>query len=263
MPRSKRFFGNWKMNGSFTQADTFFSELFELAPNFNLTGTDLIGIAPAACYLDYVNVKITSGSINTLKLGAQDGSKVGDAAGAFTGQLSMLMYADCGASYVIIGQNEVRVFLGFTSEDCNYRVHRALESGLKILYCVGENLEQYDAGESVTVITQQLNEGLYNLTAEQVANSVMIVYEPVWAMGTGKTCDANTTEERCRSIRSVVAQLYDQKTSDNIYILYGGSVKASNAAELANLPNVDGFLIGGASLQPDQFLTIIENATIH
>lgn len=262
MSRSKRFFGNWKMNGSFTQADTFFSELFELAPNFDLSGTDLIGIAPATCYLDYVRTKMATGNIETLKLGAQDGSNADDNTGAYTGQLSMPMYGDCGASYIIIGQCEVREYCGFSNNEFNYRVRMAVGQGLKAIYCVGENLEQYNASESATVITQQLNEGLAGMATEQVINSVMIVYEPVWTIGTGKTCDANTVEERCVLIRSVVEQSYGIEASDKIHILYGGSVKASNAGELGHLPNVDGFLIGGASLKPEQFLTIIEDATI-
>lgn len=263
MPRGKRFFGNWKMNGSFAQADTFFSELFELSPNFNLTGAELIGIAPAACYLDYVNAKIASGNISTLKLGAQDGSKVGQNAGAYTGQLSMSMYADCGASSVIIGNSEDREYLGFTNEDCNYRVLRALEAGLKILYCVGENLTQREAGEGEQVILEQISEGLSGATAEQLRNNIMIIYEPVWAIGTGKIITSEQVDEMCAFIRSAFAESFDQTTSENVYILFAGPVKPSNAEELGHLPNVDGFLIAAAALKPDQFLTIIENATTH
>lgn len=249
----KRFFGNWKMNGSFSFIDSYFSDFFSAV---DTNATDTICIMPPACYIDYVNSTIANFGSNVIMAGAQDMSMTGEDNGAFTGQIGMPMYANCGAKYVLIGQAECRLYLGLTNEYLNRRIHRALQNGLKVVYCVGENLEEREAGQTESVLNTQITEGLVNLSQENMAN-ITIAYEPVWAIGTGKTCSSEDAEAACDMIRQTVASNYGQQVAYNLYIIYGGSVKPSNASELCSMPDIDGLLVGGASLRPLQFVDII------
>lgn len=259
MPRiPKRFFGNWKMNGSFSFIDSYFSDFFS-AVDTNVT--DTICIMPPACYIDYVNSTMANFGSNVIMAGAQDMSMTGNDNGAFTGQIGMPMYANCGAKYVLIGQAECRQYLGLTNEYLNRRVHRALQNGLKVVYCVGENLEERETGQTESVLNTQLTEGLFSLSEEEMAN-ITIAYEPVWAIGTGKTCSSEDAEDACVIIRQTVAYQYSQEVTDNLYIIYGGSVKPANAEELCRMPDIDGLLVGGASLRPTQFVSIINNGAM-
>lgn len=251
----KRFFGNWKMNGSFSFIDSYFSDFFA-AVDTNVT--DTICIMPPACYIDYVNSTMVNFGSDVIMAGAQDMSMTGENSGAFTGQIGMPMYVDCGAKYVLIGQAECRQYLGLTNEQLKNRIHRALEQGLKVVYCVGENLDEREAGQTETVLNTQITEGLANLSAEQMAN-ITIAYEPIWAIGTGKTATPEDAEEACVMIRQIVSSMYGEQYTENTYIIYGGSVKPANAAELCNQTNIDGLLVGGASLRPADFIGIINN----
>lgn len=252
----KRFFGNWKMNGSFSFIDSYFSDFFA-AVDTNVT--DTICIMPPACYIDYVNSTMVNFGSDVIMAGAQDMSMTGNDIGAFTGQIGMPMYVDCGAKYVLIGQAECREYLGLTNEQLKNRIYRALDQGLKVVYCVGENLDEREAGQTETVLNTQITEGLANLSVEQMAN-ITIAYEPIWAIGTGKTCSSDDADEACAMIRQIVSSVFgSMEVSDNLYIIYGGSVKPANAAELCNKPNIDGLLVGGASLRPDNFVAIINN----
>ena len=255
---AKRFFGNWKMNGSFSFIDSYFSDFFS-AVDTNVT--DTICIMPPACYIDYVNSTIANFGSNVIMAGAQDMSMTGENNGAFTGQIGMPMYANCGAKYVLIGQAECRVYLGLTNEYLNRRIKLALASGLKVVYCVGENLEERETGQIESVLNTQLTEGLSGLSAEEMAN-ITIAYEPVWAIGTGKICSPEQAEDACNMIRQAVATKYGQGVADNLYIIYSGSVKPANAAELCRMPDIDGLLVGGASLRPTQFVGIINNGAM-
>lgn len=252
----KRFFGNWKMNGSFSFIDSYFSDFFS-AVDTNVT--DTICIMPPACYIDYVNSTMADFGSDVIMAGAQDMSMTGNDIGAFTGQIGMPMYVDCGAKYVLIGQAECREYLGLTNEQLKNRIYRALGQGLKVVYCVGENLEERETGQTETVLNTQITEGLANLSAEQMAN-ITIAYEPIWAIGTGKTCPPELAEDACVMIRQIVSSVFgSMEVADNTYIVYGGSVKPANAAELCSKPNIDGLLVGGASLRPDNFVAIINN----
>ena len=254
----KRFFGNWKMNGSFSFIDSYFSDFFS-AVDTNVT--DTICIMPPACYIDYVNSTMANFGSNVIMAGAQDMSMTGENNGAFTGQISMPMYVTCGAKYVLMGQAECRVYLGLTNEYLNRRIHSALANGLKVVYCVGENLEERENGQTESVLNTQLTEGLSGLGADAMAN-ITIAYEPVWAIGTGKICSLEQADAACNMIRQTVAYQYGQELADHIYIIYGGSVKPANAAELCRMPNIDGLLVGGASLRPTQFVEIINNGAM-
>lgn len=254
----KRFFGNWKMNGSFSFIDSYFSDFFS-AVDTNVT--DTICIMPPACYIDYVNSTMANFGSNVIMAGAQDMSMTGNDNGAFTGQIGMPMYANCGAKYVLIGQAECRVYLGLTNEQLKNRIYRALEQGLKVVYCVGENLEERETGQTESVLNTQLTEGLSGLSEDAMAN-ITIAYEPVWAIGTGKTCSSEDAEDACVMIRQNVASNYSLAVADNLYIIYGGSVKPANALELCSMPDIDGLLVGGASLKPTQFVGIINNGAM-
>ena len=251
----KRFFGNWKMNGSFSFIDSYFSDFFS-AVDTNVT--DTICIMPPACYIDYVNSTMANFGSNVIMAGAQDMSMTGENNVASTGQIGMPMYANCGAKYVLIGQAECRQYLGLTNEYLNRRIHRALQNGLKVVYCVGENLEERENGRIESVLNTQLTEGLSGLSVDEMAN-ITIAYEPVWAIGMGKTCSSTDAEEACAMVRQTVASNYGLEVADNLYIIYGGSVKPNNAAELCSMPDIDGLLVGGASLRPTQFVDIINN----
>lgn len=254
----KRFFGNWKMNGSFSFIDSYFSDFFS-AVDTNVT--DTICIMPPACYIDYVNSTMANFGSNVIMAGAQDMSMTGENNGAFTGQIGMPMYANCGAKYVLIGQAECRQYLGLTNEQLKNRLYSALANGLKVVYCVGETLEEREADQTESVLNTQITEVLFELSEEQMAN-ITIAYEPVWAIGTGKTCSSTDAEDACNMIRQTVAYQYGQTVADNLYIIYGGSVKPANAAELCSMLDIDGLLVGGASLRPTQFVDIINNGAM-
>ncbi len=250
----KRVFGNWKMNGSFSFIDSYFSDFFA-AVDTNVT--DTICIMPPACYIDYVNSTMANFGSNVIMAGAQDMSIAGENNGAFTGQIGMPMYANCGAKYVLIGQAECRQYLGLTNEQLKNRIYSALQNGLKVIYCVGENLEEREAGQTESVLNTQITEVLSNLSEEQMAN-ITIAYEPIWAIGTGKTATPEDAENACNYIRSVIYSKYGSATAqDSLYVIYGGSVSPSSAPDLYSQPNIDGLLVGGASTRPDRFAQII------
>ena len=254
MPRiPKRFFGNWKMNGSFSFIDSYFSDFFS-AVDTNVT--DTICIMPPACYIDYVNSTIANFGSNVIMAGAQDMSMTGNGNGAFTGQIGTPMYANCGAKYVLIGQAECREYLGLTNQNLNSRILSALQNGLKVVYCAGENLEEREAGQTETVLNTQITDGLDGFSEEQMSN-IVIAYEPIWAIGTGKTATPADAEDACNTIRQIISSMFAPDVADNTYIVYGGSVKPANAADLCRQTNIDGLLVGGASLRPTQFVSII------
>ena len=254
----KRFFGNWKMNGSFSFIDSYFSEFFS-AVDTNVT--DTICIMPPACYIDYVNSTMVGFGSNVIMAGAQDMSMAGENNGAFTGQIGMPMYANCEAKYVLVGQAECRQYLGLTNEQLKNRLSSALANGLKVVYCVGETLEERETGQTESVLNTQITEVLSNLSEEQMVN-IVIAYEPVWAIGTGKIATPEDADAACAMIRQIVSSMYGEQYTENTYIIYGGSVKPANAAELCAMPNIDGLLVGGASLRPADFVGIINEGSL-
>jgi triosephosphate isomerase (TIM) len=179
--------------------------------------------------------------------------------GAFTGEISAAMLNDLGCRYVILGHSERRHVLGETDADVNKKVHAALAAGLVPIVCVGELLSERESGQTNEVIRQQFDGSLAGLTAEQMAG-IVIAYEPVWAIGTGKVATPDQAEEVHRELRKLLADRYNGQIAESVRIQYGGSVKASNAAELLAKENVDGALVGGASLKADEFLGIVAGA---
>ena len=177
-------------------------------------------------------------------------------AGAFTGENSPLVLKEMGINYCIIGHSERRGYFHETDEDINKKAKALLEHGVTPIICCGESLETREANKQEEWVVSQIKAALEGLTAEQVS-SLVIAYEPIWAIGTGKTASSDQAEEMCKTIRETVKDLYDEATSDNIRIQYGGSVKPANVKELMAKPNIDGGLVGGASLDPESFLALV------
>ena len=192
-----------------------------------------------------------------LKIGAQNMHFADE--GAFTGEVSGQMLTSIGVSYVVIGHSERRAMFNETDESVNKKLHKAFECDLVPILCVGESLEQREGGKTEEVIGKQIELDLAGLTKEQV-KTLVIAYEPIWAIGTGRTATSQVADETCGFIRQTVAKLYDEETAEAIRIQYGGSVKTSNIDELMSMPNIDGALIGGASLKAEDFITLVNAA---
>jgi triosephosphate isomerase len=182
-----------------------------------------------------------------------------EADGAFTGEISAAMLKDVGCKYVILGHSERRHILGETDADVNKKTIAALAAGLIPVVCVGEKLDERESGQTASVIRLQFDGSLANIPADQI-EKVVIAYEPVWAIGTGKVATPDQAEEVHAELRGLLTKRYNDKSSANVRILYGGSVKASNAKELLSQPNIDGALVGGASLKAEDFLGIAAGA---
>ena len=239
--------GNWKMNTESASAK-------ELAGSISARAAEAADVellvCPPSVYLTTVRDALGDARVG---LGAQN--MYHEASGAFTGETSAGMLRDIGATYVILGHSERRHVLGETDEDINKKTIAALAAGLKPIVCVGELLEEREAGKTVDVIRSQFEGSLAGVSADQMA-SIVIAYEPVWAIGTGKVASPEQAEEVHADLRNQLATRYNDEVADKVRILYGGSVKPANAGELLALPNVDGALIGGASLKADDFIAI-------
>ncbi len=192
---------------------------------------------------------------NVVALGAEDCAN--QAKGAYTGEVSAEMVKSTGAQYVILGHSERREYYGETAEILKEKVQLALANGLKIIFCCGETLEERESNRQNEVVKAELEGSVFNLSAEEWKN-IVLAYEPIWAIGTGKTATSDQAEEMLAYIRSIVAEQFGQEVADETSILYGGSCKASNAPELFSKPNIDGGLIGGASLKCADFKGIID-----
>ena len=244
--RKKIVAGNWKMNLNLQEGVALAKELNTMLaadkPNCDVViCTPFIHLATVAGELD----------ANVIGLGAENcADKV---SGAYTGEVSAAMVKSTGAQYVILGHSERRAYYGETAEKTNL----ALENGLKVIFCIGEVLEERESGKQNEVVKAQLEGSLFDLTAEQFSN-VILAYEPVWAIGTGKTATAEQAEDMHAFIRSVIAEKFGAEAAENVSILYGGSCKPSNAKEIFAKPNVDGGLIGGAALKAADFKGIID-----
>ena len=245
--RRKVIAGNWKMNMLPNEAIQFIEEL---APLVKDSENEVILCVP---YTDLFYALLTAQNTN-IKIGAQNMHF--EQSGAYTGEVSGKMLKSINVEYVIIGHSERRQYFNETDETVNKKVKTAFESGLKPIVCVGETLEQREAGETVNVITNQTKLALEGLTEDQVQN-VIIAYEPIWAIGTGKTATSEDANNSIKAIREEICRNYGQNTSDRVIIQYGGSVKSSNAKELFEMSDIDGGLVGGASLKPDEFSKIV------
>lgn len=249
--RRKIVVGNWKMNLNRAQAVELASGL---AAKVSAYPAVLTGVCPPAAYLEAVKIALGSSAIG---LGAQNSHF--EAKGAFTGELAPGMLVDIGCKYVILGHSERRALFGETSAFINRKVVAALAAGLTPILCVGETLEQRNAGQTSAVVRSQFMGSLAGISAEQL-EKVVIAYEPVWAIGTGVVATPEQAEEVHADLRALMTSTYGAATAEKVQIQYGGSVTAENAATLLGQKNIDGALVGGASLKVDSFAGILAAA---
>ncbi|CAN5368940.1 triose-phosphate isomerase [soil metagenome] len=246
--RKKIIAANWKMNVTVAEAESFL-ESFRLDVE-DLSGVDIV-IAPPFTALPKLSELL--GGSQKIRLAAQNFYH--EKSGAYTGEISATMLRELFVRHVIIGHSERRQIFGETDALINKKVHAALASELKPILCVGETLEEREAGKENEILHKQLCAGLAGVTCEQMLD-IVIAYEPVWAIGTGKTASSAQAQEAHAHTRAVLAELSDKATADKVRIQYGGSVKPSNARELLHQPDIDGALVGGASLESRSFYEI-------
>ena len=246
--RRKVIAGNWKMNMLPNEAIEFIDKF---APLVKDTENEVILCVP---YTDLFYALLTAQGTN-IKIGAQNMHF--EESGAYTGEVSGKMLKSIGVEYVIIGHSERRQYFNETDETVNKKIKAAFANELKPIVCVGETLEQREANKTQEIITKQTELAMQGLTEEQVQNTI-IAYEPIWAIGTGKTATKEDANETIKWIREEIEKIYGNSVSDNVIIQYGGSVKSSNAKELFEMSDIDGGLVGGASLKADEFAKIVE-----
>lgn len=243
--------GNWKMNMTPSQAKEAVEKTAALVKDKN--GCDIVLCVP---FVD-IGTAVAAAKGTNIKIGAQNVHFA--ESGAYTGEISAAMLLEAGAEYVIIGHSERRQYFGETDKTVNQRTKAALAAGLKVILCVGEVLEERQSNITDEILSMQTKLDLAGVSKEDMQN-VIIAYEPVWAIGTGLTATPQQADAACGCIRSVLAQLYDEKTAESVTIQYGGSMNDGNAAELLAMYHVDGGLIGGASLVPEKFDAIVTAA---
>jgi len=244
--------GNWKMYKTINEA-------IELANGlkrelFNLENIDTVICPPYTALSETAEVIAES----NIELGAQD--CFWQEEGAFTGEVSCKMIKDAGAKYVIIGHSERRQFFGETNETVNKKIKAALKAGLLPIVCCGETLAEREKNKTFDVLTDHIKNGLIDITSEEM-EKITIAYEPVWAIGTGKTATPAQAQEAHKFIRNLLVKIFDKETAQETRIQYGGSVKPENTLELINQPDIDGALVGGASLKVDSFSAIVKKAS--
>lgn len=247
--RRKVIAGNWKMNKNIQETETYINELKELVKD---TQNEVVICVP---FIDLCKAVKTAKGTN-IKIGAQNVHF--EEKGAYTGEVSPKMLADTGVEYVIIGHSERREYFNETDETINRKLKAALAYGLKPILCVGETLEQREQGITKMWITGQVRYDMKGLSKDEAKN-IIIAYEPIWAIGTGKTASKEDANEALKWIREEIEKLYDKELADEIIIQYGGSVKSSNASELFAMSDIDGGLVGGASLEPAEFAKIVNS----
>ena len=249
--RKKVIAGNWKMHKSNSEAKELVENLLNNTKEIIKTG---MIVCPPYTALSLVS-ELASGS--SLQVGAQN--MYWEPQGAFTGEISTEMIKSTGASYVIIGHSERRQFFGETDETVNKKLKAALESGLNPIVCIGESLDERESGVTNDVVGNQVEKALSGISAADM-HKVILAYEPIWAIGTGKTATPDQAQDVHKFIRSILSKLYNTEVAEKTIIQYGGSVKPENAAELLSQQDIDGALVGGACLKADSFAGIIKAA---
>jgi len=250
MSRTPIIAGNWKMFKTVSEAQSFFGDVKGKA---EVEGVESVIFAPFTTLPALVEAaKGTSIAIGAQNLHFEDN-------GAYTGEVSGVMLSDLGVKYVLIGHSERRQYFAETDETVNKKVHAAFKHGLAPIVCIGEKLEERESGATKEVCKVQTEAAFQGVSAAQAAE-VVIAYEPIWAIGTGKSSTSEDAQDVIGYVRSVVADLYDQATADAVRIQYGGSVKPNNVAEYLGQTDIDGALVGGASLEPDSFIALVEGA---
>ncbi|MBQ1423000.1 MAG: triose-phosphate isomerase [Lachnospiraceae bacterium] len=241
MSRKKIIAGNWKMNKTPSEAVELVKTLAPLVQNPEV---DVVYCVPAIDIVPVAEAIKGSG----VKLGAEN--MYCEDKGAYTGEISAAMLKDAGVQYVILGHSERREYFGETNADINKKMKQAIRNGLTPIMCCGETLEQREQGITIDFVRQQIKVGYQDITAEDAAKTV-IAYEPIWAIGTGKTATSEQAQEVCAAVRQCIREIYGDAVAEEIRVQYGGSVNGGNAAELFGMPDIDGGLVGGASLKED------------
>ena len=250
--RKKIVAANWKMNMTQAEAASFVETL--LREIGDVSDVEVVIVPP---FTAIAKVSEALGSSETIKIGAQN--MYWERGGAFTGEISGAMLRDLFVRYVVLGHSERRQLLSETDEIVNRKVHAALEASLRPIVCIGETLEQRESGNVETVLSQQLRRSLSGVGAREL-NETVVAYEPVWAIGTGRTASPEQAQEAHAFIRRTLGEISDRATAAKIRIQYGGSVKPDNARTLMSQPDIDGALVGGASLDPRSFAQIVQGA---
>ena len=262
MNRKQIYAANWKMNQGTSETEDFIKSFLSKIQGLNLPCE--IVIAPPFVALpklaDLLHTATAGQNAHAIQIGAQNCSQFDS--GAYTGEISVLMLREFFVHYVIIGHSERRALFGETDAIINAKLKKAREANLKPIFCIGETLAEREGGMLDIVLRTQITDGLKGLTDKDLSETV-IAYEPVWAIGTGVTASSQQAQDAHAFVRSLIADLYGADTAAKIRIQYGGSVKPANAAELLACPDIDGALIGGASLEPHSFLDIIRNGSAH
>jgi len=253
MYRRPIFAANWKMNKGPSDTQDFVKSFLS-----KLTGRQTCDIVIAAPFVSLPTLSESLTEARGVEMAAQNCSQFDD--GAYTGEISVKMLREILVRHVIIGHSERRSIFGETNAIINAKLKKAREVGLKLIFCIGETLEERNAGKLESILRSQITEGLEGITASDMEDTV-IAYEPVWAIGTGVTATAEQAQEAHAFVRSVITDLYGPEISGKLRIQYGGSVKPNNAAELMACPDIDGALIGGASLEAQSFVDIISNGS--
>ena len=243
--------GNWKMNKTATEAAALVTEIKRDV--FDIDNVDIL-VCPPFTALAVVGDVVRDSNVS---LGAQN--MYFEDKGAYTGEISTAMLKDCGCTHVIIGHSERRTIFNESDETINKKVKKALEAGLISILCIGEKLEEREANKTFEVITNQLEGDLADIDSDNI-KKIIIAYEPVWAIGTGKTATSEQAQEAHAFIRNLIKEKYDSVVADGIIILYGGSMKPANVEELVSQPDVDGGLIGGASLEAASFVELVKKS---
>ena len=241
--------GNWKMNKTVAEA-------VELVESLKTALADVTDVKAVVCP-PYLAVKTVADVLKGSNIGVGGQNLYWEASGAFTAEISAEMLIEAGADYVIIGHSERRQFFGETNETVNKKVKKAISAGLNPIVCVGEMLEDREAGNTEKVVDDHVTNSLVGLTADQMKKTI-IAYEPVWAIGTGKTASPEQAQEVHAFIRNRISEIWDQETADAVVIQYGGSMKPENVKELLAKPDIDGGLIGGAALKADSFEKLVK-----
>ncbi|MCB0734948.1 MAG: triose-phosphate isomerase [Flavobacteriales bacterium] len=251
MNRKRFVAGNWKMNTSMNEGFQLLKDIMDRVSESDLETCDVSIFAP------FTHLKVFQNTLNgsLMQLGAQNCHH--EEAGAYTGEISADMLASVPVAQVLVGHSERRQYFGETNELLAKKVDQVLKHGMQAVYCYGETLDQREDESYIEVVTNQISTGLFHLSAEEIVK-VTLAYEPVWAIGTGKTASAGQAQEIHAHTRSILREKYGEEISAQLRILYGGSVKPSNALELFSMPDIDGGLIGGAALNAQSFEAIIK-----
>lgn len=249
--RKKIIAGNWKMNNDLNESQSLVSGIISGLGNDDKCE---VIVCPPFTSLNEVHSLVKNSPV---KLGAQN--MFFEESGAYTGEVSANMLKSVGCEYVILGHSERRTIFGESDEWINNKIRKAIESGLKVIFCIGETLAQREEGETDSVVKNQIINGLQNITSENL-KTITIAYEPIWAIGTGKTASPEQAQEVHEFIRNLIEEIYSKESAENLIIQYGGSVKPDNAASLLSQPDIDGALVGGACLKTASFLSIIASA---